>query len=384
MKAWKLLCILLFTLCLPLFSGCWNYREFDALNIVSAIAIDSGTQGYKYHITFEFLDESGQSPKARTLETEGDTIFDAARNAAAASQKKLYFSSCRTVIISQDLARHGIAPLFDFLLRDTEPRITLFPLISKEKTAGEILHQESSSAQLIGLELARVLESNAKNLAEAHTTQLFEAYGMLADRGMSLTLPYIKLQGSELGKIPTLDGTAVFKDDILIGFLSSQETKYFLYVRNQAKGGLLLTAIGGGTEKNIALEILGSNTTISPQMIGNAVGMQIDIKTKCDFGENQSTKALSNQGGILQAEKAAEKTLQDGISAVITRVQRDYKSDIFGFGKELHESMPDYWKKVKGDWNNEFPSMKFTVNTTINIQGTATAREDGEAGNQNG
>lgn len=384
MKAWKLLCILLLILCLPLLGGCWNYREFDSLSIVSAVAIDPGTQGHKYHITFEFLDESGQTPKSKTLETEGDTIFDAARNATAASQKKLYFSSCRTIIISQDLARHGIAPLFDFLLRDSEPRITLFPLISKEKTAGEILHQESVSAQLIGLELAKVLESNAKNLAEAHTTQLFEAYGMLAEKGMSLTLPYIKLQGSESGKIPTLDGTAVFKDDILIGFLSPQETKCFLYVRNQVKGGLLLTTVGGGAEKNIALEILGSNTTISPEMTGNAVGMKIDIKTKCDFGENQSTKALSDQDGILQVEKASEKTLQDEISAVITRVQRDYKSDIFGFGKELHESMPDYWKKIKGDWNNEFPSMKFTVNPTVNIQGTATAREDGEAAKQNG
>lgn len=384
MKAWKLLCVLLLTLCLPLLSGCWNYREFDALSIVSAIAIDPGTQGYKYHMTFEFLDESGQTPKSKTLETEGDTVFDAVRNATAASQKKLYFSSCRTLIISQVLARHGIAPLFDFLLRDTEPRITLFPLISKEKTAGEILHQESTSTQLVGLELAKILESNAKNLAEAHTTQLFEAYGMLAEKGMSLTLPYIKLQGSESGKTPMLDGTAVFKDDILIGFLSPEETKYFLYVRNQAKGGLLLTTIGGGTEKNVSLEILGSNTTISPEMTGNGVGMKIDIQAKSSFGENQSAKALSTRDGIRQAKTAAEKTLQAGISAVITRVQLDYKSDIFGFGKELHESMPDYWKKVSGDWNNEFPSMKFTVNTTVTIQGTATARDDGEAGNQNG
>lgn len=373
MKLWKRLCAVFLILLLPFsFAGCWNYREFDSLSMVSAIAIDSGKQGYKYHMTFEFLDASGENPGPKILETEGDTIFDAVRNAVGKSQKKLFFSACKTVVISQDLARQGIFPLFDFLMRDTEPRITTLPIISEEQTAAEILRCKPVSTQLTGLEIWKTLEQSENSLAESPVIPLYEAYNMLAGEGISLALPAIKIFSSQDGDITQLSGTAIFKKDILQGFLEPTETKFFLFVRNQVNGGLLLTAMNG-TEKDISLEILGNHTSLSPVTKEKKVSMQISVQTKSDLGENQSGLDFSKSEGLSSVEKSAEQTLREGITAVIRKVQREYRSDIFGFGKELHESMPEYWKQVKGDWNTVFSTMDFTVNTKMNIQGTATA-----------
>lgn len=383
MKCRKLLCVFLLTLCLPFLSGCWNYRELDSLNMVSAFAIDPGTQGHSYHLTFEFLDATSQAQPSKTMETEGDTIFDAIRNATAISQKKLYFSSCKTVIVNQDLARKGICALFDFILRDAELRLTLLPLISKEKTAGEILQHESQSSQLIGLELAKVLEQDSIYLAKAHRVPIFDAYSMLHQPGMSLTLPFVEINSSKSGKVPMVDGTAVFRDDKMVGSLDPEETQYFLYIRNEIKGGLLLTAVNG-SKKNVSLEILGSHTTLNSQTAGSRISMQISIHTKSEFGENQSVKNLITQAGLSEVQQCAEKTLREGITDVIKRVQSDYGSDIFGFGKELHENTPVYWNKVKNDWNHKFTSVEFTVEPQMIIQGSATARGNNKAVDQNG
>lgn len=76
--------------------------------MVAGFSIDKGETGSGYHMTFEVLDESGGggnggsgSPSAlrsTLIESDGDTIFDAVRNALKKSDKKLYFGECKAVI----------------------------------------------------------------------------------------------------------------------------------------------------------------------------------------------------------------------------------------------------------------------------------------------
>lgn len=378
MKLRKTALVLLLAFCLTLLSGCWNYRDFDSLTMVSAFAIDPGTQGNKYHATFEFLDETGERPKAKVLETEGNTLFETVRNATSINNKRLFFSTCRVFIINHDLAQQGVASLFDFLMRDSEPRITLYPLISKEKTAGEILLAESGDNQLIGLNLGRLLEENPKTLSNARVIQLYQAYAMITAQGQSLTLPCLKLDDTGGKKVPKLDGTAVFRGDVMIGSLSRKETQYLLYAIGKIDGGLLLTRLDG-MQDNISLEILGSHTLLSPFSSNGKNGIRINIRTKSDIGENQSTKNLNSVAAVLKTQSAAENTIQQGVSTLIQKVQREYRSDIFGFGKEFHESMPAYWKQIKDNWDDTFSSTPFEVNANMTIQGTATANGNWKA-----
>jgi spore germination protein KC len=64
------------------------------------------------------------SPKGVwTLESTGYTVFDAFRNATMQSDRKLFLSQNNVVVIGEEMARTGVAPLIDFLDRDPNPGV---------------------------------------------------------------------------------------------------------------------------------------------------------------------------------------------------------------------------------------------------------------------
>ncbi len=373
MKVIKSCCILLLIMVMLCFTGCWNYRELDGLTMVSGFAVDKGEQGHKYHLTFELLNLSENKSAAELLESDGDTIFDAVRNVSAKTQKKLFFSDCKIIVINKDIASEGVVPLLDWALRDAELRITMNPIISKEKTAGEVLRPKPVTDTLQALEISKALQLDSFQLSKIPDVKLYQAVDMLGEEGISLILPVIKVTDSQDGKVTELNGTAVFKKDKLVGYLDPDETKFFMFLKNRINNGLFLTNLDS-KDKNITLEILGSQTKITPILSNGNVTMQINIKTKVTLAENQTNKDYLTQDGFETLEKNAEAEIRTGILDLIAKVQKEYNSDIFGFGAAIHRDKPDWWKKNKSNWNELFPSLKCTVSIEMEIKNAGTAQ----------
>ena len=374
MKTVKRFSVILLVFSMLCLTGCWNYRELDNLSMVSGFAVDKGTEGHKYHLTFEFLDLTKNQTNGKLLETEGDTIFDGIRNAISKSQKKLFFSDCKVIIISQDIAREGLAPIFDWITRDAEPRISLNPVISKEKTAADLLQQKPITDQLITQEIWKTLVQNTITLSENPDVKLYQAIDMLGSEGSSLILPAAKVAKTQSETNFELDGSAVFKKDKLLGFLDRNDSKYVLFIKDQVGGGLLLTNPDSSDYK-VSLEIAGNQTSVTPEFTDTGVTINIEIKMKAYLAEDQTSKEYSTTKDIKKVEKSAEKTLKDGVSGVIKKVQDLYGSDIFGFGETIYQNSPEKWNKIKPGWDTAFHTLKYTVTTHVAIQNTATANK---------
>lgn len=83
-------------------TGCWNYREIEKTTIVAGVAIDKGTNGYKYHLTYEVLTFPGgneKSVESALLESDGDSVFDAVRKTVAMAEKS-YISAIAMSLLS--------------------------------------------------------------------------------------------------------------------------------------------------------------------------------------------------------------------------------------------------------------------------------------------
>lgn len=379
MRNIKYLSVFLLLLTMLLLSGCWNYRELDNLSMVAGFAVDKGTGGHKYHLTIEFLDLTKNQPGSKILETEGDTIFDGIRNAVSESQKKLFFSDCKVIIVSQDIAKDGMASVFDWVTRDAEPRITINPIVSKAATAAELLRQKPITDQMISMEIWRTLDQNTIALSQEPNVKLYQANNMLASDGTSLILPAAKIEKSQDGTNFELDGSAVFKKDKLIGFLDRYDTKYLLFIKNQIKGGLLLTS-PASDGSSVALEIFESKTSVTPEITGKDVSMKINIDMKASLGEDNTTKNYVSAQGIQKVEQSAETTLVDGVSSIIKKVQSQFGSDVFGFGSIIYRNSPEFWGKEKGNWEHSFQTVKSTVTAHVSIENAATANMNIKAG----
>ena len=355
-------------------SGCWNYTEIDRLAIVSGLAIDKNEKGDKFFLTAEIIDVRETMNKttvtSKRIDSEGETIFDGMRNMIKVSGKKLYWSHAKTIVISQDVAKENIIPVIDWVTRDQEPRLDIDLLISKEKTAKELLSQQSVTTDIRAMEMDFMLSGN-KSLSKVPKTGAYEFINALIGEGISATLPAIGITLSDKKRTSALSGTAVFNKDKLVGFISGEETKYFLFVVDKIKGGLLTVDIPSERDNNITLEIFKNKTKITPVYSDGKLSIKVDIKTEVSIGEEDSTINYIDEKGRVKLKKYAEKSLETHTENLIKKVQDDFGSDIFGFGAIVKKEMPSLWKGINGDWDKMFKDLEVKVSAEIKIRNSA-------------
>lgn len=375
MKPFKILLATLLAASMLCLSGCWNYQELDSLSVVVGMAVDRGMNGYKYHLTFEFLDLTKPQTDSKLLETDGNTIFDAVRNATASSERKLYFPDCKLLLISEDIASDGVAPIFDWIIRDQEPRLTTIPLVTRTKTAREILQQSGASQALTSVELWRVIRQNQAYVSESPAVSIYEAIDKLsASPAISMVLPSVKVTKTQSGTVCELAGTAIFQQDRFIGYLTREESKLFLFVRNEVRGGLLVFS-PKNDGNNLALELQNSKAEIKPEINGDSVSIHVTLTVQASLGDDETPENYVNEEGLAKAEASAENYLEAEIKQLIEKVQTQYDSDIFGFGCSVSQKDPAYWKKNEGQWGKIFRKLNSTVEARVKIDGTALARD---------
>lgn len=372
----KFLAVLLALLPTVLFTGCWDYREVENLGIVGGMAVDKGQNGYRYHVTFECLKMTGDvkagGVQPLIIETDGNTIFDAVRSALNENDRKLYFSHIKVLILSSDIAKEGILPVLDWFNRDAEPRISLQILVSKEKTAGEILKLKPESSQLTSFQISQALLEATSYSAAVNQVRLFEVYNVLNSQdGTSLTLPGVETKKEGDVSIPQLAGNAVFSGDRLIGWLDKQSSKFLMFVLGKVHGGILLTGVHPN-DSSVSLEIMTSKTSVKPVVSGKTITMKINVSLNVAYAEQNTRKNFLDIYPLKTFETSASETLKDGIENVIDLAQQQYSVDIFGFGSKVYQNYPKVWNGLRTDWNKTFPTVKYEVTTNVAIRNTAT------------
>lgn len=174
-------------------TGCWNYREIEQLYVVSGFAVDKSPNG-KYLIAAETVDiktgdkESKLAPKI--FSAEGETILDAARNIIKISGQRLYWSHAKIVIISQEAAKEGILQVLDLINRDTEPRLELNLMVSKEKTARELFLAKNTATKIQGFEMDKMIKAQ-KSLSKAPKAEVYQLINLLSSESGAAILPAV-------------------------------------------------------------------------------------------------------------------------------------------------------------------------------------------------
>lgn len=356
-------------------SGCWNYRELNELSLISGIAIDWNEETKEYQLTAEIVEfkmTQGERMTAtsRIVEASGVTMFDADRNMIKVNSWRLYWGHTKTVIISQAVARRGIAPVIDWLYRDQEPRLELLLLISKEKTAGEIFKCQDTSSQMLNFDIYNMLMSQ-KSLGAAPRVELYKFVDELSTDGLSPVLPTIHTIVSDGKLSPEVSGSAIFKNGKLIGFLDDSDTKYLLFVKDQIVNTLLTEKEGSSNANaNITLEIFKNNTKLQPVYSDGVLGIQIACNLKASLMEYSASADFSDEKKISRMQSDAEALLNKRIKELISKMQKQYDADIFGFGSRIRAEYPDIWKEISPDWDENFSELKVTVDSHILITDT--------------
>lgn len=364
-----ILCLLL----ILVLSGCWNRRELDAISVVQAMGIDKLENG-QISLTYQILKPSGVKGSSASGEkggggksvwvvtTTGQTVFDAIRNATTQVDRRSYFGHNKVIVIGEEAAKSGIAPLFDLTVRDPEIRELIYIFIAKGK-ASDIIEAEHPQEKIP----AKGIESLAKaTRASSKVPQvlLVDVLKSLVHKTNDPFIPGIKLterrEGETVEKFVELEETAIFKDDKFVGWFNPEETRGLLWILGEVKSGIIVVRSPGDETKKVALEIIRASSQVTPELDEGELTVTVEVKEEGNLGEQMSQVDLSEPGAFQQLEEEQAAIIEEEILAALSKAQ-EWGVDIFKFGEKYHRKFPAEWSDLEENWDEEFPNIKVDI-----------------------
>lgn len=360
-------------------TGCWNKRDLDELAIVTGIAIDKAEDPEQVKVTNQIINTSnvsmqeqgGSSPTEESywnVESEGYTVFDATRKATYKSNRKLYSPHNQVIIISKELAEEGILQYLDLFMRDPEPRSNVWILIS-EGEASEVLEIESKLEEIPGLYISQLIETRYAT-SQTSAVTLHELLHRLNTKTIAPVTSIAKIDNSKGEPMIELKGTAVFKDDKMVGELDTLETRGLLWVIGEVKSGVIVIE---AVEKkgHISMETFQSDSKIIPKIENNKVCITVEIQEEGKIGEMMVQEDISNPDILDQLNKRKAAAIYDEVMSAIFKAKK-LNTDIFGFGEAVHRKYPKEWETLEGKWDDIFPNLDVEIKVNTNIRGAGS------------
>ncbi len=355
-------------------SGCWDYREINNLAIVAGAAIDREQD--MYNITVEVLKpETGKEGTKITSEIfsgQGSTIFEAVRNTILKTGKKLYWSHAKVIIVGQDLARDGIMPVADWVSMLIETRPDLWMLISREKTAGEILEYNTKLEDVKSFYMEALFKTE-NEIPRFSNIELWQMLANLSAGGMSAIAPAVGIVEDKGIKQPEIYGCAVFKGDKMTGLLDGIETRNVIWIRGKgAEGGIISVSETIDSEHvDISLEVTKVKLEKKAVLIKGKPAVSLSLKYDMNLAEVNRSIDFTEEKQRSRLKDTVQEYLRSQILQIIRKVQNEFDSDIFGFGHTFMMETPELWKKLMPHWDSAFRSLDVEVEVEADIRNSA-------------
>lgn len=370
-------------------TGCWDRRELNELGITLALGIDKVED--EYQVTAQVVVPSEISMKSSTgrspvtlYQANGETVYEALRKMTKTSPRKIYPGHLRMLVIGEDLAEEGIGESLELLSRDWELRSDFYVAIAKDMTAEEILNVTTTLEAIPANKMFNTLKASETAWAATNGIILDELITDLTNEGKEAVLTGILVTGDqEIGTskqnvesiTPSAriqyDDLAVFKKDKLLGWLTEEESRGYNDITNSVKN--TVSVISCPKKGKISIEIIQLKSDVKGKMNKGKPEVDVNIKLKGNVGEVECPINLTEPKTIAELEKITEKKMEDSINQTIESVQKQYESDIFGFGEAIHRSNPKEWKKIKGQWDKGgFSELTANVKVAVKLQHTGT------------
>lgn len=369
-------------------TGCWDRRELNEIAITLALGIDKVDE--EFQLTAQVVVPSEVSMKQSSgrstvtlFQATGETIFEAFRKMTIDSPRKIYPGHLRMLVIGEELAKAGVGESLDLLSRDWELRSDFYVVVAKDKTAAEILNVTTPIESIPANKMFNTLKTSEENWAVTKGVTLDELLGDFITDGKDAVLTGIQVFGNqEVGSSKQnvesitpaaqiqYDYLAVFRQDKLVGWLNESESKGYNYIIDSVKS--TVASISCPEEGKVSIEVINSKSELKGKINKGEPEVNVTIEVEGNVGEVECHIDMKDTKTIDALEKSYEKELKEIVHQTIETLQKQYKSDIFGFGQAIHRSNPKTWKKIKNRWDEEFTELTVNVEVDMKIRDTGT------------
>jgi Ger(x)C family germination protein len=388
----NLIRILLLIISPTLLCSCWDYMDLDRRGYVLGVGIDkvdsndsqsnefktapmeSGVPEYAYSIQIPIISRAQNKPagqngsgseqdKSWLVQIYGNSFFEVNREYATRLDYPPFYAHLQAIIISEDVARDGIAKPLDLFIRDPEIRRRTRIFITPG-SALDVLQVSPKIDDYSAMYLSRLVIGAKRTSRMLHKTDLGEVTKALHGKN-DFVLPRVISKEYEIKNA----GCAVFKEGKMVGWLDEISTAYLKWIGDVALGGTVAVNIDGRENEAVTLEIKKVKTQQRPRIDGNKIIMTINTTATMHISELSlnSTGSIINDEFIKNIEQLAEEKVKKEMKQTIKLVQSEYGADVFFFYKAMSRYEPEAWAKVKNNWREAFVSVIPEINVKIKI-----------------
>lgn len=400
--------LLLFLFLFPAATGCYDRREPDEVAYVAAIGLDKGgTDRLRLSLQIVRLAEGGRGigmgggggqeagPGDETVIITVDcpSPFTGMNMASTSVTRQLNLMHAKVLIFSDELAgSQDFEKYISGLVRYREIRKIMHIMVTRGKA--EDFMKENKT--VIGENPPKTLQMLADSSAFTGfipDTNLFKFYNNFKStfqRPVTIlagvnSLKNLKKPGEGemqestsggnylAGELPRegylkreLFGTAVFDGAKMTGELNGTETRALLMIKGEFKRGFFTIKDPIKPGYVVPLDVFPSRKPeIKVNVQGQTPEINVKIRLEGDILAVQSRENYEKPELKPVLEQAFENEIKSQVDSVIAKCQREFGTDIFGFGRTAASKFLtiEDWENYR--WHEQFPNA--TVNTEVDF-----------------
>ncbi|BFT72951.1 Ger(x)C family spore germination protein [Paenibacillus sp. P36] len=361
-------------------SGCWDRTEINDLAFIMGTAFDITDEGnfiLSHQIAIPSSAQGGpgsggnSNEKFFVISAEGSNVNEAFYRLQKKSSRRLFTAHRVVIYIGEKLSKRGIQDILDIYTHDSKQRLKTYIMVVKGGEGRDILKVKYPFEQ-VPSEAIKEMETLRNELAISLRDFFLASSGEGISPVLGAITPDGITEGVKESHIFKLAGSAIFKDFKLAGFLNENETNGFLWVTNRMKHGSLNANIpdSGGT---VGMILSKTDRKITPEISGGKIKFNIQLQGEGNIWENNTNLDIRIPENLKIVEEALEKAVEEQIHDTLSKIQKQYKVDSVGFGREIYRDEPKQWKTLKNQWDNKFPEVAVSFEVKINILGSGMA-----------
>ncbi|KPB06542.1 Ger(x)C family spore germination protein [Bacillus sp. CHD6a] len=378
MRKWLCICSVLILL-----TGCWDKVELNEISIVTGIAIEKGDKA-KFRVTVETInapqlsaDQPGSGTPVITFQEEGNSLAELSERMNVGLSRKLIYSHTRIIVIDELLAKDGVGDVLDFLERTGEFRNDFNILISRGTKASDIVKTTYPLELVPSIKVHKQIEVYLEEWGGDPYVRLTDFISSLTSKGRHPVTSAVSIVGkpeagknieqnskTELDSIVVISGLSVFKKDKLIGFLSREEARDYLWTQGLSRTSLTIPCYMEGNEAEnnfLDIRIIHSHSDVTTTEEETGVKINVHISGEAKIQGTQCHQNLEKIKTYENHEEALNKYIEEKIMATIQKMQDEYQADIFGFGEVYFRTYPKKFKKLEDKWDEIFSEAEVEV-----------------------
>ena len=274
------------------------------------------------------------------------------------------------------MAREDITPVIDFFTRNQELRMRTWVAVSKGD-AREYVAAKTGIETIPGMSLSAIFRY-AELPAETVRTEMLDVFRDFLSDAMQPVIARLELkerlisaeapqeQGGQTQVV--LEGTAAFKGKKMVGWISPEESRALGWIRGENKKAVLAVPCPGEEGRFISVELTDIGVEFIAEAEQEIPKMNILFSVKGEIAEMGCLSEMPIEEVKKAVEEKVRRQIVHDMKASIHKVQKEYETDVLGFGRIIHiQNREEWYRRIKPRYDELYPKIPVTLNVKVDI-----------------